>query len=69
MLEQVQAKQLFTTFPDAATESEGPSKSQLKKLAKAQALKDKKAGKPAGGDQAPADGEKKQKQKQQQKKP
>ena len=36
MLEQVQAKQLFTTFPDE--NAEGPSKAQLKKLAKLQAV-------------------------------
>ena len=34
MLEQVSAKNLLTAFPNAATDAEGPSKSQLKKLAK-----------------------------------
>jgi len=36
MLEQVQRKGLFTSFPDLETEGEGPSKRQLKKAAKAQ---------------------------------
>ena len=46
MLEQVQAKGVFTTFPDE--NAEGPSKSELKKLAKMQAAADKKAAKKAG---------------------
>ena len=45
MLEQVQAKGIFTTFPDE--NAEGPSKSELKKLAKMQAAADKKAAKKA----------------------
>jgi len=45
MLEQVQLKGVFTTFPNAETEGSGPSKRQLKKMAKAQEAKaSKKAG-------------------------
>ena len=53
MLEQVQSKSLFTSFPNADEEGSGPSKRALAKMAKAQAAKDKKAQKAAGGDQAP----------------
>ena len=45
---------MFTAFPDVAAETEGMSKSQLKKLAKMQATKAKKAGgdgPAAGGNQ------------------
>ena len=49
MLEQVQEKNLFTTFPVEVIMGE-MSKSQLKKLAKAQAAKEAKAAKNAGGD-------------------
>ena len=52
MLEQVQAKQLFTEFPNEDTDATGPSKSQLKKQAKALAAKEAKAKKAAGGDDA-----------------
>ena len=52
MLEQVQAKNLFTSFPDQSADPSQMSKSQLKKLAKIQAAKDAKAKKAAGGDQA-----------------
>jgi hypothetical protein len=44
LLEQVQPKGLFTSFPDLDTEGSGPSKRQLKKMAKAQEAKDKKKG-------------------------
>ena len=45
MLEQVKAKNLFTSFPDES--QEGPSKAQLKKLEKAQQAAAKKAQKAA----------------------
>jgi len=40
----VQLKGLFTSFPDLETEGSGPSKRQLKKMAKAQATKEQKKG-------------------------
>lgn len=40
------AKQIFTSFPDE--NAEGPSKAQLKKMAKLQELADKKAAKKGG---------------------
>lgn len=43
LLEQVQAKQIFTSFPDE--NQEAPSKAQLKKMAKLQASKDAKLAK------------------------
>ena len=43
MLEQVQRKGIFTTFPDLEAEGSGPSKRQLKKAAKAAEQKAKKA--------------------------
>lgn len=54
MLEQAQSKGLFTAFPDLSPEAAAPSKAQLKKMAKAQAIKDAKAGKKTatGGDNA-----------------
>ena len=64
MLEQAQTKGLFTAFPDAEAEGSGPSKSQLKKMAKAQAAKDAKAKKASGGADANAnDGANKNQQK------
>jgi hypothetical protein len=42
MIEQVEALGLFVSFPNE--NAEGPSKSELKKLAKEQWKKDKKAG-------------------------
>lgn len=47
MLELVHSKNLFVPFPDE--NAEGPSKAQLKKLAKLQAAKDAKEKKKAGG--------------------
>ena len=58
MLEQVKRNNLFVTFPDEQN-AQPPSKSQLKKMAKAQAAKEKKGGDnkaPANG--APADKQK-----------
>ena len=43
LLKQVQAKQIFTSFPDE--NQEAPSKAQLKKMAKLQASKDAKLAK------------------------
>ena len=43
---------MFTSFPNVEEEGEGPSKSQLKKMAKAQAAKDAKAKKATGGEAA-----------------
>ncbi|CDW72012.1 aminoacyl-trna synthetase cofactor [Stylonychia lemnae] len=51
LLEQVQQHNLFVSFPDESN-SQPPSKSQLKKLAKAQASKEKKVG---GESKAPAE--------------
>ena len=53
MLEQVYRKGIFTSFPEVDTGA-NMSKSQMKKLAKAQAAKARKAG--GGGDQAAAAG-------------
>ena len=50
MLEQVHRKGIFTSFPEVTDQTAGMSKSQLKKLAKMQAAKAKKAG--GGADQA-----------------
>ena len=47
LLTQVQAKGLFTSFPDESAEP--PSKAQLKKLAKLQAAKEAKEKKKADG--------------------
>jgi hypothetical protein len=64
LLQQVQAKNLFVPFPDESAEP--PSKAQLKKLAKAQAAKEAKEQKKAGGDDKnKAPQEKKPQQKQQ----
>ena len=54
LLEQVQRKGLFTTFPDLDAEGSGPSKRQLKKMAKAQ---EKKKGGAPDGEQAAKSGD------------
>ena len=60
MLEQVQGKGLFTGFPEEEEDTEGMSKSQLKKMAKAKAQAEAKANKAKGADgAAPADGKQK----------
>jgi len=53
LLSQVQAKSLFTPFPDE--HAEGPSKAQLKKLAKIEAAKAAKEAKKAGGNKPEGD--------------
>ena len=51
MAEQVESLGLFVSFPDVNAGE--PSKAQLKKLAKIQEAKDKKAAKKAGGNAQP----------------
>lgn len=50
MLEQVESRELLCSFPDEF--EEGPSKAQLKKMAKLAAAAEKKATKKAGGNQS-----------------